>query len=294
MKIFKSRIFKISIISVLVLFLLIIFAFFAGWDADPYRGRRPVDQKGSTWYCKEYDIRFIVDPEDLIVGYIRNRTDQIPFSIIWSAFDSSAMFVQNYRETEQDIDYDFLFDGVCKFSANKFVFQILNDDTDIFDAETPPTLEFSKIDTNVSFHDFLGKSYVWNAEKTLKSVKEKFLAFQPEMNDIALAISKRDPSISLHFDQGVLTTSDGKSDCLPQGIDEQLKICKPLLKEFDSVHLAFGKSLEDGKLMFSKTLIEIQKVTTRYVFVILIYSPQIPDTGEEICDGWYITIYSAV
>lgn len=294
MKIFKSRIFKISVISILVLFLLIIFAFFAGWDADPYRGRRPVDQIGSTWYCEEYDIRFIVDPEDLIVGYIRNSTDQIPFSIIWSAFDNSAMFVQNYRETENDTDYDYLFDGVCKFSANKFVFQIVNDDTDIFDTETPPTLEFSKIDSNVSFHDFLGKSHVWNAEKTLKSVKEKFLAFQPEMNDIALAIAKRNSSTSLHFDQGVLTSSDGKSDGLPQGIDEQLEICKPLLNEFDSVHLAFGKSLEDGALMFSKTLVETSRIFNRYVFVILSYSPQIPDTGEEIYDGWYIKIYSAV
>lgn len=290
MKVFKSRFFKISVISILVLFLLIIFVLFASWDADPYIGRRPVDQMGSTWYCEEYDTRFIVDPEDLAVGYIRNSTDQIPFTIIWSAFDNGAMFVQNYRETEHIGYYDFLFDGVCKFSKNKFVFQVLNDDTDIFDGETPPKLVFSKINSNVSFHDFLGKSYIWNAEKTLESVKEKFLAFRPEMNDIALAISKKDPNVSLYFDHGILTSSDGKLESLPQNIDKQLEICKPLLMEFDRVHFAYGNSLEDGELMFSKTLIETSRITNRYVFVILSYSPNAPGMGDELAKDWYISL----
>lgn len=263
-------------------------------ENDPYYGRRPINQRNSVWYCEEFDIRFIVNDEGFANGTIRNLTDRIPYTIIWSAVSNHAEFVKNYTHTALGQKYDVMFDGTCEFSENDFIFQVVIDDEKLFGGETPPTLEFSKIDSNVSFHDFLGKSYVWNAEETLKSVKEKFLAFQPEMNDIALAIAKRNSSTSLHFDQGVLTSSDGKSDGLPQGIDEQLEICKPLLNEFDSVHLAFGKSLEDGALMFSKTLVETSRIFNRYVFVILSYSPQIPDTGEEIYDGWYIKIYSAV
>lgn len=263
-------------------------------ENDPYYGRRPINQENSVWYCSEFDTRYIVNDEGLANGTIRNSTDGIPFTIIWSAVSNDASFVQNYRHTALGQKYDVLVDGTCEFSENEFVFNVLNDDTNVFDSETPPKLVFSKIDPNVSFHDFLGKSYIRNAEQALESVKEKFLAFRPEMNDIALAISKKDPNASLYFDHGILTSSDGKLESLPQNIDKQLEICKSLLIEFDSVHFAFGTSLEDGELMFSKTLIETSRLTNRYVFVILSYSPNLPDNGLKICDDWYISIYLAV
>lgn len=263
-------------------------------ENDPYYGHRPSDQENSVWYCKDFDIRFIVDDEGSADGTIRNSTEQIPFTIIWSAESNDAFFVQNYRYTASGQKYDELIDGNCEFSENEFVFNVLKDDTKVFEGDTLPTLVFSKIDPNVSFYDFLGKSYIGNAEKALESVKEKFPAFRPEMNDIALAISKNNPNLSLAIDHGILTTSDGKHESLPQDVDKQLEICKPLLMEFDSVYFADGNSLEDGKLMFRKTLIDTSKIMNRYVFVILSYSPELPDNGEEIWDGWYIKIYSAV
>lgn len=263
-------------------------------ENDPYYGHRPKDQENSVWYCKDFDIRFIVNDEGSVDGTIRNSTERIPFTIIWSAVSNDAYFVQNYRYTELGQKYDVLLDGKCDFSENEFVFNVLKYGTKVFDSEAPPKLVFSKIDPNVSFYDFLGNSYIADAEKSLESVKEKFLAFRPEMSDIVLAISKNNPNCSLYLDHGIFTSSDGKPESLPQNIDKQLEICKPLLMEFDSVYFAFGKSLEDGKLMFSKTLIETSKIKNRHVFVILSYSPNLPDNGEEIWDDWYISINSAV
>ncbi len=292
MKLYQRRFSLIKrIIMIFVCTLPIVLQF--ACENDPYYGHRPRDQENSVWYCKDFDIRFIVDDEGSADGTIRNSTERIPFTIIWSAVSNDAFFVQNYRYTTLGQKYDILLDGKCDFSENEFVFNVLKDDTKVFDSETPIKLVFSKIDTNGSFYNFLGNSYTANAEKSLESVKQKFLAFRPEMLDIALAISKNNPSCSLNLDHGILTSSDGKLESLPQNIDKQLEICKPLLMEFDRVYFAYGNSLEDGELMFSKTLIETSKIMNRNVCVLLSYSPILHDNGEEIWDDWYIKIYSA-
>ena len=292
MKLYQRRFSLIKrIIMIFVCILLIALQF--ACENDPYYGHRPSDQENSVWYCKDFDIRFIVDDEGSADGTIRNSTERIPFTIIWSAVSNDAFFVQNYRRTTMGQKYDILLDGKCDFSENEFVFNVLKDDTKVFDSETPIKLKFSKIDPNGSFYNFLGNSYIANAEKSLESVKDKFLAFRPEMIDIALAISKNNPNCSLYLSHGILTSSDGKLESLPQNIGKQLEICKPLLMEFDSVYFAYGNSLEDGELMFSKTLIETSKIMNRNIFVILSYSPILHDNGEEIWDDWYIKIYSA-
>ena len=120
---------------------------FCGCDPDWYEGRRPTDQPGTKWVCEEYDVSFEVDENGLVKnGVLKTEGKDVYFEFLWAVgtthvtvYDASTV-----KESDQDMEYDFIFDGYCEFGTKSFEICVDNDPYGYF--RNGRTLHFNRVD----------------------------------------------------------------------------------------------------------------------------------------------------
>ena len=126
-----------KIITVLLVLSMIICL--VSCDYDPYEGKRPIDQPGTTWVCEKYQMKFTVGEFESSEFVTKNGT--FHFQLLFGMYDNSVI-VHEYNNYDNQF-----FNGDCEFSSKRFV---INVDQDIFSEvyfdEFPVVLEFEKVE----------------------------------------------------------------------------------------------------------------------------------------------------
>lgn len=109
----------------------------ASCDYDPYKGKRPVDQPGTTWECEEYQMKYSVGSYESSEFVTENET--IHFQLIFSQYSNWVGFYES-----DNVDH--LFHGTCEFSKDEFIIEVVQDEkSEVYFGEFPVRLIFKKV-----------------------------------------------------------------------------------------------------------------------------------------------------
>ena len=130
---------------VFAMVLLLCLSVLCACDSDPYRGRRPTDQKNTEWVCEEYQMSFEVNDEGRVKNAVLNINDtERTFDLLWEGVPNPIMpdvIVFDPQDLEGDSS---LFSGDCKFARNYFEITVTNDPYGFFPEGC--TLRFERVD----------------------------------------------------------------------------------------------------------------------------------------------------
>lgn len=88
-------------------------------DADPYRGKRPIDYKQSIWQFSDDNIQ-IVYQSDSNSATITTQNEEWQLSFLWGSFNSGVN-VSMIRENSDPMPF---FSGDCSFSKESFEIRV--------------------------------------------------------------------------------------------------------------------------------------------------------------------------
>ena len=125
-----------KIITVLLVLSMIICL--VSCDYDPHKGKRPIDQPGTTWVCEKYQMKFTVGEFESSEFVTKNGT--FHFQLLFGMYDNSVI-VHEYDNYENQF-----FNGSCKFSKDRFTIEVRqNENSEVYFDEFPVTLIFKKV-----------------------------------------------------------------------------------------------------------------------------------------------------
>ena len=114
----------------------------ASCDYDPYKGKRPVDQPGTTWVCEEYQMKYTVGSYESSEFVTENRT--IHFQFMFSLYSN---WVSCYEYDKEGNKVGNPFDGACEFSKDNFIIEVYqNENSEVYFDKFPVTLIFKKVE----------------------------------------------------------------------------------------------------------------------------------------------------
>ena len=120
---------------------------FCSCDPDWHEGRRPTDQPGTKWVCEEYDMSFEVDENGLVKnGVLKTEGGDVCFDFLWAVGTTHVTVYDatTVKEFDQNMEYDFLFDGFCEFGRKSFEINVEHDPSGYF--PNGCTLHFERVD----------------------------------------------------------------------------------------------------------------------------------------------------